>query len=118
HLAEALGPLPEGPGPRAVWCGLAEEVERFADRHPGRDLDEEVERWREPCLHADRERLHDLLARAPELVAAGDQLSADIDPLQDLSPGGWAVHLGQAEELAPRLPEPALEQGLGMDLGW
>ncbi len=108
----------EGPGRRAVWCALAEEVEQFRDRHPGRELDEEVERWREPGLHADRARPHDLLARAPELVAAGDQLSADIDPLRELTPGGWAVQLGQVQELAPRVPEPVLEQGLGMGLGW
>jgi hypothetical protein len=35
HLAHALGALPDGPGPRAVWCSLAEEVEQFRDRHPG-----------------------------------------------------------------------------------
>ena len=110
--------LPEGPGRRAVWCALTEEVEQFRDHHPGRALDEEVDRWHHPGLHADQTRLHDLFARAPELVAAGDQLSVDIDPLQELTPGDWAVHLGQAEELAPRVPEPALEQGLGMDLGW
>ena len=118
HLVQALGPLPEGPGPRAVWCGLAEEVEGFRDRHPGRDLDHEVDRWQEPGLHADQERLHDLFARAPELVAAGEQLSIEMDPLGELTPEGWVVHLEQAQELAPRLPEPVLEQSLSMDLGW
>lgn len=68
--------------------------------------------------HADQGRLHDLLARAPELVVAGDQLSVDIDPLRELTPEGWSVQLERAQELAPQLPEPALEQSLGMDLGW
>jgi len=118
HLVEALGSLPDTTGPRAVWCGLAEEVEAFRDRHPGRDMDDDVDRWHDPGLHADQERLHDLLARAPELVAAGDQLSVDIDPLRELTPEGWSVQLERAQELAPQLPEPALEQSLGMDLGW
>jgi hypothetical protein len=117
HLVQALGPLPEEPGPRAVWCALAEEVEAFRDRHPGRDLDDEVDRWHDPSLHADQERLQELLARAPELVVAGDQLIVDIDPLRELSTRGWAVQLEQAQELAPRLPGPALDQSLGMDLG-
>ncbi|MDP8974924.1 MAG: hypothetical protein M3N28_00850 [Actinomycetota bacterium] len=118
HLVDALGPLPEGPGPRAVWCALAVEVEEFGDRHPGRGLHEEVSRWHDPGLHADQQHLHKLLARAGDLVAAGDQLSLDVDPLRELSPEGWSVQLEQAQELAPRLPEPALEQSLGMDLGW
>jgi len=88
------------------------------DRHPGRDLDHEVDRWHEPGLHADQERLHDLFARAPELVAAGEQLSIEMAPLGELTPEGWVVHLEQAQELAPRLPEPVLEQSLSMDLGW
>jgi hypothetical protein len=58
------------------------------------------------------------LDRAAELVVAGDQLFVDIDPLRELSAGAWAVQLEQAQELAPRLPEPALDQSLGMDLGW
>ncbi|MDQ3570973.1 MAG: AAA family ATPase, partial [Actinomycetota bacterium] len=118
HLVDALGPLPEGPGPRAVWSALAVEVEAFRDRHPGRGLDEEVSRWHDPGLHADQEHLHQLLARAGDLVAAGNQLSLDTDPLRELSPEGWVVQLEQAQELAPRLPEPALEQSLSMDLGW
>ncbi|HSH61568.1 MAG TPA: hypothetical protein VK988_18360, partial [Acidimicrobiales bacterium] len=118
HLVHALGPLPEGPGPRAVWCALAEEVEQFRDRHPGREVDEEVDRWRQPDVHADQEGLHDLLDRAPELIAVGKHLSIEADPLRDLSPQGWAAQRGQAEALAPRLPEPALEQSLGMVLGW
>jgi hypothetical protein len=118
HLVQAVGPLPEEPGPRAVWCALAEEVEHFRDRHPGRDMDDEVDRWRHPDRCADQESLHELLDRAADLVAAGDQLSVDADPLRELSAGGWAVQLEQAQELAPRLPEPALDQSLGMDLGW
>ncbi|MDQ3569257.1 MAG: relaxase domain-containing protein [Actinomycetota bacterium] len=118
YLVDALGPLPEGSGPRAVWCALAVEVEEFRDRHPGRGLHEDVSLWHEPGLHADQQQLHQLLARAGSLVAAGDQLSLDMDPLRELSPEGWAVQLEQAQELAPRLPEPALEQSLGMDLGW
>jgi hypothetical protein len=101
-----------------VWCALAEEVERFRDRHPGRDLDDEVDRWRHPDLYDDREGLHELLVRAPQLLAAGEQLSLEADALGELSPQGWAAQLGQAQALAPRLPEPALDQMLGMDLGW
>ena len=33
HLVAALGPAPEEPAPRAVWCGLAAEVEAWRDRH-------------------------------------------------------------------------------------
>jgi len=51
-------------------------------------------------------------------VAAGEQLSIEMDPLGELTPEGWVVHLEQAQELAPRLPEPVLEQSLSMDLGW
>jgi len=116
HLVETLGPVPEGPWPRAVWWALAAEVEDFHDRHPGRKLDEKVDRWDAPGLHADQERLHDLLARAPELVAAGDQLSVDMDSLRQLCPGGWAAQLEQADALAHQLPDPAPE--LGMDIGW
>ena len=118
HLVAALGQLPDEPGPRGVWLGLAEEVEGFGDRHPGRGLHEEVDRWYHPALHADQARLHELLARAPALIATGDQLSVEMDPLREPNPGGWAAQLEQARALAPRLPEPALEQSLGMDLGW
>nr|MDQ3571124.1 hypothetical protein [Actinomycetota bacterium] len=118
HLVEALGPLSDEAGPRAVWCGLAEEVERFRDRHPGRSIEGAVNGWYHPELHADQAHLRPLLARAPELIATGDQLSLTIDPLAQLSPGGWAAQLEQAQALAPRLPEPALEQSLGMELGW
>jgi len=118
HLVDAVGPLPEGPGPRAVWCALAVGVEEFRDRHPGRGLDEEVSRWDDPGLHADQERLHDLLGSAPDLLATGEQLSSAIDPLRDVSRAGWEAQLEQAEVLAPQLPEPAIEPSLGMDLGW
>ena len=40
-VSERLGPLPQAEGQRAVWCALAAEVERFYDRHPGRDPYEE-----------------------------------------------------------------------------
>ena len=109
---------PRAPGARAVWCALAVEMEEFRDRHPGRGLHEDVSRWHDPGLHADQQHLHQVLARAGDLLAAGDQLSLDVDPLRELSPEGWSVQLEQAHELAPRLPEPALEQSLGMDLGW
>ncbi len=117
HLVDALGPLPGGPGPRAVWCALDAEVEHFRDRHPGRDLHEGVSRWHDPGLYADQEHLHQLLARAGDLVAVGAHLSVDADPLRELSPGGWTAHLEQARELAPRLPEPALHHSLEMDVG-
>lgn len=79
---------------------------------------EEVDRWYHPEVYADQARLHDLLARALALMAAGDQLSVELDPLQEVRPGGWAAQLEQAQALAPGLPEPALDQSLGMDLSW
>ena len=85
---------------------------------PSRSLEGAVDRWNHPELHADQAALRQLLARAPELIAAGDELSVAIDPLAELSSAGWAAQLEQAQALAPRLPEPALEQSLGMDLGW
>lgn len=112
------GRCPRGEGHERCGLGLAEEVERFRDRHPGRGLHEDVDRWYHPELHVDQARLHELLARAPELMAVGDQLSVATDPLLQPSVGGWAAQLAQAQALAPRLPEPALEHRLGMDLGW
>lgn len=70
---ERLGPLPEGAGPKAVWCAVAAEVERFHDRHPGRDLSGPVDRWLDPDLYEHQLRLNELRERAPELLAVGSE---------------------------------------------
>ncbi|MDQ3569870.1 MAG: nucleotidyltransferase domain-containing protein [Actinomycetota bacterium] len=83
-----------------------------------------------PGLAVDMERLREICSRygVSRLEVFGsvsrgeDALESDIDLGQARAdqaryPEGWAVQLEQTQELAPRLPEPALEQSLGMDLG-